>query len=77
MTTYASLLKKKSSFITLQRKGLQLTEKSPSYCMHFTFYYMMIETELIVAQMSCKVYIFAQYITTCAEINLLSEITKK
>jgi len=56
-TTYASLLKKKSLFITLcPRKGLQLTEKSSSYRLHYTFYYMVIETEIIVARMACKVF---------------------
>jgi len=38
MTTYASLLTKKSSFIMLcPRKGLQLTGKSSSYRIHYTF----------------------------------------
>ena len=37
MTTYASLREMKSSFITLcPQKGLQLTEKSSSYRMHYT-----------------------------------------
>ena len=36
-------------------------ESLPVIACTIHFYYMMIETELMVAQVSCKVFIFAQY----------------
>ena len=67
MTTYANLLTQNiiiyhvmyTKWSTPNWKVFQLSD----FTIHF--YYMMIETEIMVAQMSCKVFIFAQYIIEC------------